>query len=323
MPQTRLEKKQLHKKNKKRNRFLRILGVLALIAVATIGILVWKVYSDVVSTSDNIYSEVTDKEERRTKPVDVDGGEDPFSVLLMGIDTGFAGRTDQGRSDTIMLMTVNPKKNETKLLSIPRDTYTEIIGRGTMDKINHAYAFGGASMSINTVQNLFDVPIDYYVSVNMQGLKDIIDSLGGVEVTPPISFTQDDYTFTEGVTTKVDGDAALAYSRNRKSDPSGDYGRQERQRQLIEASLKKVASLSSVVRYQGVLESLEKNMTTNLSFDDLLDLFNKYRSAADTVDQLQLEGYGEYIDGIYYEIIPEEEVARVSDILQEELEVNE
>lgn len=321
MPQSRSEIKKMKKKNTKKKKSIIIIEILAIIALLNIGFLTWRVYNDLNITSNNIYTEAEEKEERRMQPVDVDSGEDPFSVLLMGIDTGFQGRTDRGRSDTMMLMSVNPKSNKTNLISIPRDTYTEIVGRGTWDKINHAYAFGGPSMSINTVQNFFDIPIDYYVSVNMQGLADIIDAIGGVTVNSQATFTQDEFTFTEGKETSLNGEAALAYSRNRDSDPSGDYGRQARQRQVIEASLKKAASLASVVRYRDVLVSLEKNMTTNLSFDDFIDLFNNYRTATSNVKQLQLEGHGEYINGIYYEIIPEEEQQEISSLLKKELEI--
>lgn len=157
----------------------------------------------------------------------------------------------------MMVKTVNPKTNQTKIVSIPRDTYTEIIGRGTMDKINHAYAFGGVSMSVNTVQNLLDIPIDYYVEVNMQGVKDIVDALDRVQVSPPISFNYDGYSFVQGQPTTLDGNAALAYSRMRYEDPNGDYGRQARQRQIIVAAMNKVASLSTIMNYQGVLGALE------------------------------------------------------------------
>lgn len=202
------------------------IGIVLLILLILGGAFVWKVYNDVTSTTDEMYQEV-EKEEVRPEPVEVKN-KDPFSVLLLGVDTGDLGRTEQGRSDTMMVMTVNPNTNQTKIVSIPRDTYTEIIGRVTMDKINHAYAFGGVSMSVNTVQNLLDIPIDYYVEVNMQGVKDIVDALNRVQVSPPISFNYDGYSFVQGQPTTLDGNAALAYSRMRYEDPNGDYGRQAR-----------------------------------------------------------------------------------------------
>lgn len=320
MPQSRSDKHNKKKRKSKIRRIVLVIALVLLVITAGLGIMAWKVWNDVASTTDSMYTEV-EKEEVRPQAVDVDSGQEPFSVLLLGVDTGDLGRTEQGRSDTMMVMTVNPNTNESTIVSIPRDTYTEIIGRGTMDKINHAYAFGGASMSINTVQNLFDIPIDYYVEVNMKGLKDIIDAVGGVEVTPTLTFSYEGYSFTEGVPVTLDGDASLSYSRMRYDDPNGDYGRQQRQRQVIEAVIKKVASFSSIMNYQGVLGTLENNMATNLSFPEMVDIFNHYRGAAGNINQVQLTGTGHKMNGIYYDIIPDEELQRVSDILKEQLEI--
>lgn len=295
------------------------IGILFLVLLLAIGIFVWKVYSDVASTTDEIYKEV-EKEELRESPIEVDNSES-FSILLLGVDTGDLGRTEQGRSDTMMVLTVNPNENQTSIVSIPRDTYTEIIGRGTMDKINHAYAFGGVSMSVNTVQNLLDIPIDYYVEVNMQGVKDIVDALGGISVTPTLTFNYDGYSFIEGQTAALDGNAALSYSRMRYDDPNGDYGRQARQRQIIVAAMNKVASLSSIMNYQGILGTLENNMQTNLTFDNMLAIFNDYRGAVSNVEEIQLEGSGTKIDGIYYAIVGDAELAEVSSKLKEQLEI--
>lgn len=320
MPELRSERNTKQKKKKMRTG--RVVSFVLLFLLLVLGGIVWKVYSDITTATDKIYTEV-DKEEKRPEPVVVGKAGEPVSVLIMGIDTGDYGRVEKGRSDTMMVLTVNPKEEKSVLLSIPRDTRTEIVGRDTTDKINHAYAFGGPSMAINSVQNLLDIPIDYYVSVDMSGMKQLIDAVGGVTVTPPLTFTQDAYTFTEGEPVHMQGEEALAYIRNRKQDPEGDYGRQARQRQVIEASMKKVASLSSIMNYKKVLGSMEDNMKTNLSFDDMLDLFQHYRGAASTVQQEQLEGSGTMIDGIYYDIVSEAELTRVTTLLKENLRVKE
>lgn len=320
MPELRSERNTKQKKKKRRTG--RVVSFVLLFLLLVLGGIVWKVYSDITTATDKIYTEV-DKEEKRPEPVVVGKAGEPVSVLIMGIDTGDYGRVEKGRSDTMMVLTVNPKEEKSVLLSIPRDTRTEIVGRNTTDKINHAYAFGGPSMAINSVQNLLDIPIDYYVSVDMSGMKQLIDAVGGVTVTPPLTFTQDAYTFTEGEPVHMQGEEALAYIRNRKQDPEGDYGRQARQRQVIEASMKKVASLSSIMNYKKVLGSMEDNMKTNLSFDDMLDLFQHYRGAASTVQQEQLEGSGTMIDGIYYDIVSEAELTRVTTLLKENLRVKE
>ena len=316
-----------HKRNNKRTAgkiifsiFMLLFSILVAIG-AYIGL---QVYSDLRSTTDDMYKPVEAQEKhtsRQERPLDVDKGEDPFSVLIMGVDTDGPDNM-AGRSDTLMLLTINPNTEKTSIVSIPRDTYTEIVGRGTMDKINHAYAFGGTSMTVNSVQKLFDIPVDYYVSVNMEGMQQIVDAVGGIDVVPPLTFSQGEYTFVEGQTTHMDGPKALAYSRMRKNDPSGDYGRQHRQRQVIEGTMQSVASLDSIMNYRSILGAMSTNMRTNMAFEDMMDMFNNYRSSVSDVEQLQLSGSGTMMNGVYYEMIPDEEIARVQNHLKSELELN-
>lgn len=318
MSQSRSEMRNPTKKpNKKKG--LKIFLLILLVVFIALGLFVWKIYSDVAGTTEKIHKDVK-TEEVRESSIDI-SKKDPFSILLLGVDTGDLGRTEQGRSDTMMVMTVNPNVNKVTIVSIPRDTRTEIVGHGTTDKINHAYAFGGTAMSVNTVQEMLDIPIDYFVEVNMQGLQDIVNAVGGVQVTSPLTFSTEGYNFTEGVAVSLDGKAALAYSRMRYEDPTGDNGRQERQRQIIQATLEKVASLSTISNYQDILGSLENNMQTNLEFNDMVKIFNNYRSAAGNIQQEQLVASGTTIDGIYYGLVSDEEMNRVSDLLKEQLEL--
>ena len=310
-----------NKSPKKKKKGLKIGLTLLVVLLAIFGLFIWKVYSDVTGTTEKIYKGVDDKEEVRNKPVNINKS-DSFSVLMLGVDTGDLGRTEKGRSDTIMVMTINPRTNQTKIVSVPRDTYTEIAGKGTMDKINHAYAFGGTSMAMNTVQNLLDIPIDYYVEVNMQGIQDIVDAVGGIEVTSLLTFNYDGYSFVKGETSSFDGPEALAFSRMRYDDPEGDYGRQKRQRQVIEAIVKKAATFSTITNYKDVLGTMENNLQTNLAFDDMVDIFSKYRSATSNIEQIQLEGTGVMMDGISYQQISDQELDRVSTLLKEQLELN-
>ncbi len=320
MSQSRSEMRNPRKRPKKNKKGLKIFLIIVLALFIALGLFIWKIYSDVAGTTDKIYKDV-ETEEVRESSVDINK-KDPFSILLLGVDTGDLGRTEQGRSDTMMVLTVNPNTDTTTIVSIPRDTRTEIVGHGTTDKINHAYAFGGTSMSVNTVQSMLDIPIDHYVEVNMQGLQDVVNAVGGVQVTSPLTFSSEGYNFTEGVTASLDGKAALAYSRMRYDDPTGDNGRQERQRQVIQATVEKVASLSTISNYQDILGSLENNMQTSLEFDDMVKLFNNYRSAAENIQQEQLVATGTTIDGIYYGIVADEEMNRVSGLLKEQLELN-
>ena len=248
---------------------------------------------------------------------------DSFSVLLLGIDNGAYGRgTEVGRSDTMLVVTVNEKLGKTTIVSIPRDSYTEIIGYGTNDKINHAYAFGQEKMSINSVQNMLNLPIDYYVTVDMGGLMGLVDAVGGLDITPVLTFTYEGESFTEGVDRHVDGEAALRYARMRYDDPEGDMGRQKRQQYVIQKLLEKLLNITSVTRYEEILKTLENSVRTNFTLDKLLSIKNNYPKALKDFESDKISGSGTMIGGVYYFVVPEEERLRISNVLRESLDLS-
>lgn len=301
--------------------FLIIFGIVAVLVIGIVGVGA-KLYMDLSGSIQKTYESVERDQEETKRETKVDLAQNQsFSVLLMGIDTGDLGRVEQGRSDTMMVAIVSPEDNQTTIVSIPRDTYVDIIGRGTQDKINHAYAFGGAAMSMNTVENYLDIPIDHYISINMAGLKELVDAVGGIEVNNDLTFSQSGYDFTIGKIT-LDGDQALAYSRMRHEDPNGDYGRQERQRKIVEGIARKVLSFDGVSKYQGVLSAVESNMKTDMSFDDLRTIALNYRDAFNTVKQDQLKGEGFMQEGISYQRVSDDELARVQTELKAQLNLD-
>ena len=243
----------------------------------------------------------------------------PFSILLMGIDSGGLGRTEKGRSDVMMVATVNPDTQEIAVTSIPRDSYVEIPGRG-MDKINHAYAFGGPELSLQTVQNWLGIELNDYAVVDMQGLVDMIDSVDGIDIVPPESFEIDGYQFEEGKSIHLDGDNALAYSRERYNS-GGDYARQERQRQIILSFIDKVRQESSDIPSMiSVINSLRKFVKTNVSMIDVGKFALKHSDFNPNIEFNQLQGQGFKKDGIYYEQIDESSLAQIKDIMTRLLE---
>ncbi|EMF47433.1 Cell envelope-associated transcriptional attenuator LytR-CpsA-Psr [Planococcus halocryophilus Or1] len=279
-----------------------------------LGIYLFTIYNSFTNTLDEIHEPIErEVSEKRTIDQEVVLSEqDPFSVLLLGVDER---EDDRGRSDTMVVMTVNPADESTKMVSIPRDTYTEIVGRGTTDKINHAYAFGGIEMSMATVENLLDIPIDYVLQVNMEGFQDIVDAVGGVEVNNTLAFDE----FKEG-TIELDGEEALGYVRMRKQDPEGDFGRQNRQKQVIQGIMKKGASVNSLLNYKSIFTALGDNVRTNMTFDEMMDVQSNYRDAIGTVDQLMVEdGTGETINGIWYYMMNDAELAEIQSTLKTHL----
>ncbi|MGO2695538.1 LCP family glycopolymer transferase [Bavariicoccus seileri] len=312
-------KKKYKKKHPVRNTILFILGA----AVLLVGALMAKVYMDVRGTADDLY-EGAQSNSQYARKVDIgkktkDNTYPPFSVLLLGVDTGDLGRVDQGRSDTMMVLTVNPETEKTTITSLQRDTY--IMINGNYDKLNAAYAYGGASLAMETVENYLEIPIDYYISVNMMGFQELVGAIGGVDVQSDLTFSQQGYDFVKGENYHLEGERLLAYTRNRYDDPDGDYGRQNRQRQIIAAAINKMKSVETLTNYQSILSSLEGNVQTNLKFDQMQNILLNYRAAATQLDEKSLRGSGEMIGGVSYQIVSEEDRQAMSQMLKRELEI--
>ncbi|WP_096272587.1 LCP family protein [Paucisalibacillus globulus] len=264
-----------------------------------------------------------EKSDKREEAVSI--SKDPVSILLMGVEDYSSGGQN-GRTDTLMVATFNPEDEKLKLLSIPRDTLVEIAGKGTQDKITHAHVFGGKEMTIETVENFLDIPIDYYASVNFETFKNIVDILGGITVDVPFNFKQnsDDriaekLQFYEGEM-DLDGRYALAYARMRLEDPRGDIGRNERQQQVVEAILKKALSVGTITKIDDLAEEVGSNVETNMKVTEGLSFFKNYSSfRTSNIDKLVLETNGEMINGVSYQIVDELSLSEVQKELQHHL----
>lgn len=257
--------------------------------------------------------------DKREQQVEFDR-KDPLSILLVGVDKR---EGDSGRTDSMIVATVNPETNSTKLLSIPRDTRTKIISNSDPDKnrttkINAAYAYGGIEMTIDTVENFLNIPIDYYVEVNMEGFRDIVDAVGGIDVNNQYEFELDGTTLLEGPQ-HLDGEEALQYARMRKEDPLGDFGRQERQKEVISKVVAKGASLSSLAKYDDILEALQDNVLTNLTLNDMIGIQATYKGAAKSIEKLQMDGEGTSTDNGWYYFVTDETRQDLSDELRQHL----
>ncbi|MEH7259302.1 LCP family protein, partial [Bacillus toyonensis] len=222
---------------------------------------------------------------------------------------------------SLMLFTLNPKTKSMKITSIPRDSYTEIVGKGKKDKINHAYAFGGIDMSVKTVENFLNVPVDHYIEVNMAGFRDIVDAVGGVDVNNDLEFTSRDQHFAKG-NIHLNGETALKYTRMRYEDPRGDFGRQMRQRQVIQAVIKKGASVSSLASYGDVLKAIEKNVKTSLTQEQMFEIQKNYKDCMENSEEIQIPGDGhKAADGIWYYYVPDAAKQDITNKLRAHLEV--
>ena len=215
----------------------------------------------------------------------------PLNVLVLGVDKRPPGskeaQVEGVRTDTIMLVQVVPGTGEVKLLSVPRDLLVE-IEPGVEDKINAAYSYGGIEQTMGTLQNYTRIPIERYVIVDFEGFKHVINAMGGVEVDvedeiPP------KYEIKDGLQT-LNGAQALFYARYRGT-AGGDLDRIEHQQRLIAALRSKALGWDTVTKLPQVARVMNRNVETNLDFDEALSLgrvlISRGRNAQMTVSQLK------------------------------------
>ncbi|MDF2607368.1 MAG: lytR [Bacillales bacterium] len=305
---------EAHNVKHKKKRFWIILAIVISLLLLGFGAYAYSIYNNIDRTYKPLKRE---KSEKRENKVSIKRN-DPIAVLLLGVDKR---KGDKGRSDTMIVATINPKDKTMKLLSIPRDTRVEIVGKGIQDKINHSFAFGGVEMSIHTVEKFLDIPIDYYAQINMEGLAEIIDQVGGIQIDSPIAFSEGGKSFSKGIN-NLNGKEALLYVRMRKQDPKGDFGRQERQRIVIQELLSKLISVDSVPRLNGIVRSLGDNISTNLKVSEAMDMREGYGPARSNSETLNLEGSGQKINGIYYFVPKQSSVDSIITVLKNHLELN-
>lgn len=314
------------KKVKKKRKVRKFVLFTLIIALGLIGFGGYKFYQTYTAASKS-YNDLGGREKSNLREEVVTISKDPVSILLMGIED-YSTEGVNGRTDSLMLITFNPKDERMKLLSIPRDTYVEIVGRGTMDKINHAHVFGGKEMTIDTVEKFLDIPVDYYAAVDFDAFIEIIDILGGITVDVPFDFEEKTMApgsrwvqFYEGPM-DLDGEEALAFARMRKQDPKGDIGRAERQQEIIKAIVDKATSFNTITKIDDIAETIGNNIETNMRITEGLAFYKAYPNfSPSNIDQIKFESYSERMDGIVYEIADEESVEEVRQILKQHLEL--
>jgi LCP family protein required for cell wall assembly len=241
---------------------------------------------------------------------------EPFTILLMGIDSTEEVLTKNAiaNGDTLILITFNPKTLNATMISIPRDSYVPIAcwSGKPENKITHAAAYGNDCM-INTIQNYFDVNIDYYAKLNFKGLVKLVDAVGGVEVDVNVDhqLCTDDSGRINTVCINpghqvLNGEEALVYARNRKQLANGDFGRAQHQQEIVMALVNKMKTINDVSTFMNILNTISNSMDTNLTTKQILsfydvgkDIIKKSLSSSDAdlinIQQMFLDGTGQMI----------------------------
>lgn len=297
------------RRRKKRKRIA--LGALAAVLVLALGG-VGMAFAYINQIESNFSEDITPEvQEALEKPADYDGG--TFYMLLMGTDKSkerekgeYAG--DTFRSDSMILTRVDPENKKVTMVSLHRDTETEIEGYG-MQKLNASYAFGGPAGAIKAVSQMAGVPISHYAEINFDGFKDVVDALGGIEVDVPMEI--DDKRaggHVDAGKQTLNGDQALILCRARHAYDEygdGDRYRAANQRLVLGAIAKKILS-SDVATMASTIEALSQYVTTDFKIADILALANSlqgldpskdiYSAMEPTISEYRNETWYEQLD---------------------------
>ena len=228
---------------------------------------------------------------------------DKATVMIMGVDER---ADDVGRSDTLMIATLDPDKNQAALLSVPRDTRVKIKGHG-FDKINAAYAYGGRKLTQEPIESLLNTHIDHYIKINVHGFTKIIDALGGIDIDVEKRMYYEDpwdddgglYIDLQPGMQHMDGKTAITYVRYR--DEEGDIGRIKRQQNFMKAVMDKLVSPTIIPKLPAIVSAVSDSVETDMSVSEILSFLGTLQDAKDNgLKSEMLPGKPVYIEGISY-----------------------
>ncbi|QDP41092.1 LCP family protein [Radiobacillus deserti] len=333
MPELRTERKK--EKKRKRKKWLYLISIPFLLIIGFGLYLFYETYSAAKESYVSLDRE-DDKSELREKKVTI--GDDPMSILLIGVED-YSTDGENGRADTQIVVTLNPKQKQMTMTTIPRDTKVELTSPKVPEqfagihRITDAHSlgsmsgYGGDKLVIETVENLLDIPIDEFVTVNFEGFRDIVNTLGGVTIDIKKGFWEKNIydnnnriEFSPGVT-KLNGEEALAFVRMRKREVAATYTRDERQRQFIKAAIDEVISAGTIFNIGEISDILGKNINTSLKPNEIFALQKMYASMdVSSIQSYELKGVNDRLNGGLYYFFPDETgLAQTTQRLKEEL----
>ncbi|ELI5508711.1 LCP family protein [Staphylococcus pseudintermedius] len=286
-------------------KFLLYLLALMLIIVPTI--FAFTLFNSSKNAFDDSFSQ-SDQRQSQLRDSKVNAAKQPISILFLGIDDSSTRRqngqsAENARTDAMILSTMNPDKHQIRLVSIPRDTLSYIPEVGYYDKITHAHAYGGPEASMRTVEANLNVPVDYYVRINMEAFAKTVDELGGIEYDVPYNLNEPNTMDKGRIKLKkgkqqLNGDEVLAVTRTRKQD--SDLKRGQRQMEVLKILFKKAQDTKSLHKLDDIIEIVGKNSKHNLSYSEIKALATNYLANDVDIQSQQLKGENELLNGIYY-----------------------
>jgi LCP family protein required for cell wall assembly len=315
------------RKKSKRRRLINIFLMSLFIIIGTTityGYNTWNNAANVVT--DSFESDGRDQGSALRDP-EFELDEENISILFIGVDQGGNREiNDRGLSDALILATLNKSDKSVKMVNIPRDSYVYIPYRDEYTKITHAHAYGGTRAAIETVEYLFDVPVDYYMTINFNAFIDVVDTLGGIEVDVPFEMHElDSKDRKEAIhllpgEQRLNGEEALAFVRSRKYD--NDFERGNRQQEALQAMFNEALSFNNVLNVNKLINAVGSNMKTNIPFNQIVALSTNFISPSLSIETIPLQG-NDLITDLYYFDLDKEHLEEVKTDLRIHLDIEE
>lgn len=296
------------KKNKPKKKLLPIILIVALFLIT--GSFINRLLADEASENSGTGFFSRDKNSR-------------LNVLVFGVDASNKEDAKNTRSDSIMLLSIEPSGANPVLLSIPRDTRVEVPGRKSLEKINHAHAYGGPNLLVATVEKLLGIKINHYVRINYKSVEQVVDALGGVEIYVPIDMRYNDpyskpplkINIKKGLQT-LNGENSIHFLRYRKGYSNQDLGRIEAQQLFAKALTDKLISPATLIKIPQLIEIFHNNVDTNISKAKMLSYATKaVQINPEEIVKMTLPGKSSYIGNVSYYLIDKEELRNIKEML--------
>lgn len=301
----RISEQALKPKKKKKHRVLKVFGIIVLLLMIAIGTLGGKAYLDVKKASNQSYQTI---ERKTSAPLPSLNKQSPFSFLFLGVNGDTA--------NDILVLTVNPKKNKTTVISLNRDIYLTSEGQTLKD----LYASKGVSGEIDALQTLLNVNIPRYIKFDMRELGDFVEAVGGIKVQNSTHFIAQGYEFKSGTLSLKRSDEVKAFLTKVGDDAKiAEKELIDREQTVLISIIPKMKSINTVFNYQKFVTAVGKNIKTDFTFDNIQALGLNYHSVLGNIVKENLKPVETTIDGQTQKILSEELVNKAHDKIEEAL----
>ncbi len=244
---------------------------------------------------------------------------DSINFLLMGVDSKDVEDSIGTRTDTLMVFNVDKSSGEISILSIPRDTRAKIEGRKYKEKINHAHAYGGPELTLETVSTLLNLDLEYYVIADYNFARRFVDLIGGVEIDVPMDMYYEDPTAEPPLLIDLkagnqilDGDESLQYLRFRKGYKNADLGRIEAQQGFMKSMVKRTLRPINIIKVPQMYAAYNEYITTNIPLSTIAKFgLSALKYDLDNMNTVTLPGESKMVSGLSYYVHYEEETQKL------------